>query len=85
MLLAIVGGLLWPAITRIPYVTGRFIPMFGLMVLFVLAGPVHDLITRRRVHAVYVWGGMLILASFPNRRAIGMSETWHNIAVWLIR
>lgn len=84
MLLATISGFLWPAITRMPYVAGRFLPMFGLMVLFVLAGPVHDLITRRRVHAVYVWGGLLILASFPIRRAIGMSDTWRRIAAWLI-
>ena len=42
MLLATVGGLMWPTITRLPYVAGRFLPMFGLLVLFVLAGPVHD-------------------------------------------
>ena len=84
MLLATIGGLLWPAITRLPYVRGQFLPMFGLLVLFVLAGPSYDLITRRRVHAVYVWGGLLILASFPIRRAIGTSETWHRIAAWMI-
>jgi hypothetical protein len=84
MLLATIGGLMWPAITRVPYVRGQFLPMFGLLTLFVLAGPVNDLLTRRRVHAVYIWGGSLILASFPIRRAIGLSETWHRIAAWLI-
>ena len=84
MLLATIGGLLWPAITRLPYVRGQFFPMFALLALFVLAGPVHDLLTRGRVHAVYVWGGVLILASFPIRRAIGLSDTWHRIAAWLI-
>ena len=84
MLLATIGGLLWPAITRLPYVRGQFLPMFALLALFVLAGPVHDLLTRRRVHAVYVWGGLLILASFPIRRSIGLSDTWHRIAAWLI-
>jgi len=83
MLLATIGGLLWPAITRLPYVRGRFLPMFALLTLFVLAGPAHDLLTRRRVHPVYVWGGLLILASFPIRRAIGLSDTWHRIAAWL--
>jgi hypothetical protein len=84
MLLATVGGLMWPTITRLPYLSGRFLPMFGYLVLFVVAGPVHDLMTRRRVHAVYVWGGLLILASFPVRRAIGLSDTWRRIAAWLI-
>jgi hypothetical protein len=84
MLLAVIGGLLWPAITRIPYVRGRAPLMFGLIVLFVLAGPVFDLVSRRRVHAVYLWGGSLILASFPIRTAIGLSDGWRRFAAWLI-
>lgn len=84
MLLATIGGLMWPAITRLPYVRGQFLPMFGLIVLLVLAGPIHDWITRRRVHPVYIWGGLLILASFPLRRAIGNSEAWRSFAAWLI-
>jgi hypothetical protein len=84
MLLATVGGLMWPTITRLPYVAGRFLPMFGLLALFVLAGAAYDLLTRRRVHPVYLWGGLLILASLPVRRAVGLSETWHRVAAWLI-
>ena len=84
MLLATIGGFLWPAITRISLITGKFLPMFGVLTLFVLAGPVHDLISRRRVHPVYVWGGLLILASFPIRGAIGMSEGWQRFAQWMI-
>ena len=84
MLLAIIGGFLWPAITRMPFVAGRFPLMFGLLLLFVLAGPVHDLLTRRRVHAVYVIGGFLILASFPLRVAIGNSIVWRRLASWMI-
>jgi hypothetical protein len=84
MLLATVGGFLWPAITRLPYITGDFLLMFGLLTLFVLAGPVHDLMTRRRIHPVYVWGGLLILASFPIRRVIGTSEAWQRLAQWMI-
>jgi hypothetical protein len=84
MLLATVGGLMWPTITRLPYVAGRFLPMFGLLALFVLAGAAYDLLARRRVHPVYLWGGLLILASLPVRRAVGLSETWHGIAAWLI-
>jgi hypothetical protein len=84
MLLATIGGFLWPAITRLPYITGQFLPVFSLLALFVAAGPVHDLMKRRRVHPVYLWGGVLILASFPIRGAIGMSETWQRAAAWLI-
>ena len=84
MLLASIGGLMWPAITRLPYLRGHFLPMFGVLVLLVLAVPVHEFITRRRAHPVYVWGGLLILASFPLRRAIGNSEIWHRFAARLI-
>lgn len=85
MLLATIGGLLWPAITRLPFVRGKFPLMFGLVVLFVLAGPAYELATRRRVHPVYLWGGLLILASFPLRRALALSQPWHEFAAWLIR
>ena len=85
MLLATLGGLLWPAITRLPHVRGKFPLMFGVVVLFVLAGPAYELATRRRVHPVYVWGGLLIVASFPLRRTLGLSQPWHEFAAWLIR
>ena len=84
MLLATIGGFMLPAITRMPVVAGRFLPMFGLLSLFVLAGPAYDLATRRRVHPIYFWGGLLILASFPLRRMIGNSDPWHRFAAWLI-
>ena len=32
MLLATLGGLMWPAITRMPILSGRFVPMFALLV-----------------------------------------------------
>jgi uncharacterized membrane protein YozB (DUF420 family) len=35
--------------------------MFGVIALFAFAGPVHDLLTRRRVHPAYVWGVATIL------------------------
>jgi hypothetical protein len=35
--------------------------MFGVIALFAFAGPVHDLLTRRRVHPAYIWGVATIL------------------------
>jgi hypothetical protein len=32
---------------------------------FLLAGPVYDLVTRRRVHPAYLWGGLLAMAAIP--------------------
>ena len=53
---------------------GRFLPMdafgaaaplvmFGIILGFALAGPVADLIVRRRVHPAYLWGLAAILAT----------------------
>jgi hypothetical protein len=75
MLLSIIGGFLWPAIARMPFVAGKFPLMLGLLVLFVPAGSIHDLLTRRRVHAVYVIGGLLILASFPYELSSGIASS----------
>lgn len=52
---------------------GRFLPMdsfgafaplvmFGVIGLYALAGPIHDLFTIRRVHPAYLWGVAAILA-----------------------
>lgn len=51
---------------------GRFLPMasfgraaplvlFGVIALFAFAGPIVDLIVRRRVHPAYIWGVAAIL------------------------
>jgi hypothetical protein len=83
MILAAIGGFAWPAITRIPFVAGVPPRMFGLLALLLLALPLHDLMTRRRVHWASAIGVLVILGSFPLRRAIGMSLTWREIAGWL--
>lgn len=85
MLLATVGGLMWPAITRMPYVAGRPILMFGLLGALVLAPAVRDVCLRSPVRLVTLWGGVLILAAFPIRVAIGLSASWQSFAAWLIR
>ena len=46
--LTTLGGLMWPAITRMPYVAGRPILMFGLLGALVLASAVRDLCYDRR-------------------------------------
>ena len=45
---------MWPAITRMPYVVGRPILMFGLLGALVLALAVLDLVVRGRVHPISV-------------------------------
>ena len=84
MLLATVGGLMWPAITRMPYVAGRPILMFGCLARLCSHRPCATLL-RSRVHPVSLGGGLLILAAFPIRVAIGLTPAWHSFAAWLIR
>jgi len=85
MLLATVGGLMWPAITRMPYVAGRPVLMFGLLGTLVLASAVRDIRLRSPVRLVSLCGGLVILAAFPIRMAIGTTASWHALAAWLIR
>jgi len=85
MLLATVGGLMWPAITRMPYVAGRPAWMFGLLAALVLAPAVYDRLYYSRFHPVSLWGGLLVFAAFPLRGLVGRTEAWHSFAAWLLR
>jgi hypothetical protein len=79
MVLGTLAGLMWPAITRIPYVAPDPVRMFGLLVALVAALPVHDYLTERRVHPVSMWGVIVFLGSFPLRIAVGTSLIWHHL------
>lgn len=83
MLLAVIGGLMWPAITRIPHVAGNVFAMFGLLALLAMAGPVFDLLSSRRVMSLDLWGGLFIIGSLPARMAIASTHWWHGLAAWL--
>jgi len=85
MLLGTIGGLMWPAITRMPVVAGRLPVMFGFMAALVVAPPVCDLLARRRLHPIDLWGGLMIFASFPLTMAIARTAAWHSLAAWLVR
>lgn len=84
MLLGTLAGLMWPAITRMPFVAPHPVRMFGLLVALVVALPVHDYVARRRLHPVSAWGAIGILMSFPLRVAVGNSATWHHLASRII-
>jgi hypothetical protein len=81
MLLAVIGGLLGAAIGRIVGY-GVPIPLVSIVnIAFILAGPLYDLITRRRIHPVYLYGCLFLLATFtPFRFPVGASPQWHRIA-----
>lgn len=56
---------------------------FGLAFLFLVTAVMYDLVSRRRVHAAYVWGGALLVLSVPLRLIISGTATWRTIAVFL--
>jgi len=59
--------------------------IFGLVVLLVLIAGAYDFATRRRVHAVYIWGALIIAASVPLRLVVGSSAAWLAFADSLLR
>jgi hypothetical protein len=85
MVLGTIGGLMWPAITRMPLVAGRFPVMFGLLTMLVLAPSVRDFVVGSRVRWLTLSLGLAILATFPLRVLVGNSGVWRGIAAWVIQ
>lgn len=70
--------LLTPAISRM--VDKRSALAAMLTLLFVVVAMIHDWKSRRRVHPIYIWGGVILFLSGPLRAAFGNSAAWHSIA-----
>jgi uncharacterized membrane protein YoaK (UPF0700 family) len=84
MLLAYVS-IVAAAVARLPGVLPLGpLAFFGLAFVFVLAGVVYDLATRRRVHPVYLWGGGLLVLSVPLRLAVSRTDVWKGVAELLV-
>ncbi len=87
MLLATIA-ILPPATARLPFafiLANGPLAFFGLADLVLLACILYDVVTRRRLHPAYLWGGLLILASQPLRLLVGSTATWLAFAHWLTR
>jgi hypothetical protein len=83
MLLAYIS-IIVAAVARMPGVLALGpLGFFGLTFLFLLAAIVYDLISRRRVHPAYLWGGALLVASVPLRLFISGTATWQSVARFL--
>jgi hypothetical protein len=78
-------SMLPPAIIRWPWITGQQGAVGIVMIAYLAVAPLNDLICRRRVHAVSLWGGIALLVSVPIRFAISQSAAWHQFASWLVR
>ena len=82
MLLATVN-LVTAAIARWPGVISLGpLAFFGLTDLFVIALAIWDFRTRRRLHPVTLWGGLVIIVSQPLRLVISSTPGWLAFAHW---
>jgi 4-amino-4-deoxy-L-arabinose transferase-like glycosyltransferase len=82
MMLATIG-LSTAAIARWPGVLELGPPaFFGLTDLFVIALGLWDWRSRRRLHAVTLWGGLLLVLSQPLRLVVSGTDTWLAFARW---
>jgi hypothetical protein len=76
------------ATARLPGILGLLplgpLPAFGVVLIFVIVATMYDLMSRRRIHPVYLWGGALLLVSLPARLWIAETRAWHACAEWLV-
>jgi hypothetical protein len=85
MLLAYLS-ILAAAMARLPGVMPLGPPgFFGLTFLFLAAAIAYDLFSRRRVHPVYIWGGLLLVLSVPARLLMSQTAAWGSFAAMLTR
>jgi hypothetical protein len=85
MLMATVGGLMPPGIARLPLVSGHTPAIALTVIAFLLVGPAHDLITRRRIHPAYICGLVVAALAFPPvAEALSTLPALHRAASWLI-
>lgn len=73
------------AVGRLPGVLPLGPPaFFGLAFLFIVAGIIHDRISRGRVHPAYVWGATMLVLSVPARLLISRTDAWTRFAQWMV-
>lgn len=86
MLLAAIN-LLTPAIARIPLsfiANGGPLAFFGLTDLVLLAFVAYDTVKHRRLHPVFLWGSIFIIAMQPLRLLLAGTSVWMNFAAALV-
>ena len=79
-LLGAAFGRIIPRLGNELLIRGGPFSVFGLVVALVVLAGLYDLATRRRVHRVYLWGGLIIAVSVPVRLVIGSSAPWLALA-----
>jgi hypothetical protein len=84
MLIANAGALVGPGVSRLPGVYGHAAAVGPLVLLFLFAGPVYDLVTRRRIHPAYFSVLLALGAIPPVVQMVAATETWHRIAALML-
>lgn len=80
MLLAYVS-IVAAAVARLPGVLPLGpLAFFGLAFVFILVGIIYDIVSRRRVHPVYIWGGGVLALSVPLRLVVSGTNAWKSLA-----
>jgi len=84
-------SILLPAIGRIPVSANTVlfdaVGMWGLVAITEvppLTCILYDTIKHRRLHPAFVWGGTVVLASFPVFMLVGASDSWFKFLTWLL-
>lgn len=86
MLLAAIN-ILTPAIARIPFdfiINGGPLVFFGLTDLFLVAVVAFDTFKHRRLHPVFLWGSIFMVAMQPLRILFAGTDLWVSIAASLV-
>lgn len=85
MLMANAGGLTPPGASRLPFVAGTA-AIAPVALVFILAGPVYDLIKHRKLHWAYIPGILLTLLNVPPVvELLASTSLWKQIAGWLMQ
>jgi hypothetical protein len=84
MLYATLGGLMWPAITRIPGIAGNAGLMFGTLAVLLLGPVVRDFLYNNGHRWLSAALAISVFATFPVRTALGNSDAWRRFASWVV-
>ena len=84
MLLAYIS-ILVAAVARLPGVIQHGpLFFFGLTFIYLVIAILYDVWSRGRVHAVYLWGSALLVASVPLRLMLSGTQAWRAVAEFLV-
>ena len=85
MLMATISALVGPGASRLPFASGKPAVIALLVLAFLFTGPIYDLVTRRRVHAAYLWSVPLAFLAVPPIVAqLSASRAWQRVAAMLL-